>query len=808
MLAGLPRDIRHAARSLIKHKGFSAVAVLSLGLGFALAATTLAVVNAYLLRAMPFPAAERLHHVNYVPQGVPEPRGLASMDWAPLSDIVDVVDHSSSARAYVTEDGYTQELQVLLAAPDVLEAIGVHAALGRSLQRDDYRGDADRVALIGDALWRERFGADPAVIGRQFTATLAARGTSPESFRIVGVLPPAFRYVRNYDRATPELLLPQRDQRQAYMVRLREGVPVEFAEQRITAAIRGVATEIPADWAGADLETVHERYVRDLKPMLLALTIAAGIVLLIVCVNVAALMLLRTLRRRKEMAVRIALGAEGVMVARLLVVEAALVAASSLALGLAVTGVSLRMLAPVIETRLGRSVPGGTSAIALDPTVLLIIGGAGLLVALALAGLPLLMPWQKRLAAMLRSDGRGGTDGPGMRRARSGLIALEFAASLALLVGGGLMIRSVANLARTDLGLRTEATVRLRIALPDAGYADAASFLAFYDRFSERLAATANAPFALTDMVPFVEPSVRSLEAESPERPDGVTPMRASATAVSDSYFDLLGVDLTQGRGFAPSDRVGTEPVAVVSASLARELWPGQLAVGKRIRSAAPAGSTAPPTPWRTIVGVVDDVRQTHADADLRDVYIPFMQAPNRYAPIFIRTSQPPSFWVDELREIVGNIDRNVLVSGGVVLSEQEKELLAGPRFLMALLTAFAAFAALVALIGIYGVTAYSVQQREREVAIRIALGATPMSVLRLFLREGGRVLAVGIGVGLFAAIAVGRVLESQLFGVPRFDLVTIVIASVVMVVTGTCAILWPSRRAARMEPVAALNGE
>jgi len=802
MLEDFWRDLRYGVRMLGKHKGFTTVAVLSLALGIALAATTLAVVNAYLIRTLPYPAAQRLYHVNYVPQGVPEPRGIASLDWKALSDIVEIADYSTTTRFYLTDDKYTQEVQCLLAAPGVLDATGVRVVLGRSLQEADFRADADRVALIGEALWQERFGANPKALGQPFRATQAAQDGVAESFRIVGVLSRDFRYVRGYERGVLEMLTPLRTPRQAYMVRLRAGVPVAFAEQRVTEAVKSVGTAFPPNWGGAHLESVHERYVAGLKPMLLAITVAAGIVLVIVCMNVAVLLLLRALRRQKEMAVRVALGAGGGHIARMLVIEACLICGAALTLGLALTSFALRLLAPLIEERLGRVAPGGTAAIALDPTVLLIVGGAGILIGFALSFLPLLMPWQRRLAETLQREGRSSTDSPLMRRARSGLIALEVAASLALLVGGGLMIRSVLNLVRTDLGFKTARTVRLRIALPDRAYPDAAAFVRFYDRFAERFSATANTPFALTNFPPFVEPTKQPVEVDAANKQG----TQAGVIAVSDGYFDLLGIKLKEGRDFTSSDRPESEQVAIISAALAQRLWPQESALGKRLRTVDQTAFNAPLTVWRTIVGVAHDVRQTYTDADQHDVYLPFLQASSRFAPLFIRSERPPAFWLKTLRETVAEIDPTVLIGGGTALDQQAQQQLAGPRFLMSVLTGFALFAASIALLGIYGVTAYAVQQREREVAIRIALGATPGAILRMFLRQGGLVLAMGITGGLFAAAAVAKTLASQLHGVPTFDVVTLTGACAMMTAIGLLATLWPARRAAGQNPIKALK--
>jgi putative ABC transport system permease protein len=800
-LMSIWRDLHYGARTLGKNKGFAFVAVFSLALGFALAATTLAVVNAYLLRSLPFPAANRLYHVIYVPTGVPEPRSVATLDWQSLGDVVEAADASTLARFYLGEGAEKREALGLSVASGTDEMLGVRPILGRSFLAEEYRAEAEKVALIGYALWQERYGANPNVIGQTFRASRSNLAEPLETFRIVGVLPPGFHYAREYARGVMEFAVPLTTPRQAYLIRLRPGVLIVMAEQRITEVIKSSGSNFPPNWQGVKLESTHERYVKELRPLLLPVTLATGLVLLIVCVNIAVLLLLRTLRRQKEMAVRVALGAGRSHIVRMLVAESALLCGVALVVGLALTSIALRLLAPVIEERLGRGAPGGATAIALDPAVLLMVGGVGVLVALSLSFIPLLTPWEKRLADTLRREGRSGTDGPALRRLRSGLIALEVALSFALLVGCGLMIRSVVHLARTDLGFQTEHIVRARIALPNRTYPDEKAFQQFYTRLQERLTTTTNAPFALTNSIPFYEYPLIGFEIDRATNEK----RNASVIAVSEGYFDLLDIRLAQGRAFTAVDRDGAEPVAIISETLARRLWPNSSAIGNRIRPAEQSDRNVRSV-WRTIVGVSRDVRQTPMDTELNDIYLPFLQTPSRYAPVYFRTQQPPSVWLDTLRATVAELDRDVLVSGGSTFAEEAKKLLAAPKFLMTILIGFALFAALLAWLGIYGVTAYGVQQREREIAIRAALGATPAAIIRMFLREGGLVLALGIGGGLFGALGIARMLSAQLYGVARLDPVTLAGASILLALAGLLAVWWPARRAAQQDALRALN--
>lgn len=803
MSADFWQDICFSVRMLRKQPGFAWVAVFTLALGLALVATTLAVVNAYLLRSMPYPAAERLYRVIYAPPGVPNPGGMQLLDWQALDDIVEIADRSMSVRFAITDGVSTQEVMGLMASPGALEANGVRAVAGRSLLADDFHSGTEHVAMIGHALWQERFGADPNVIGRVLRMGSITQAGPSENFRIVGVLPPDFRAALVYARGVMDFVAPLQNPSETSMVRLRKGVSISFAEQRITDVARRSATSFPPNWSGVRLESVQASYVAELRPMLYAITVAAGLVLVIVCLNVAVLVLLRALRRQKEMAVRIALGADRGHIVRMLVTEAGLICAAALVGGLALTSFALRMLAPVIEERLGRPVPGGTTALALDVRVVLAVGGVGLLVALALACLPLVTPWERRLAETLRREGRSGTDGPAMRRMRSALIALEVGLSLALLVGCGLMIRSVINLVRTDLGFRTERMVRTRFALPPRTYPDEAALSRFYERLTEKLSALPGTPYTLGNLIPFFEGPKQALEVDG--QSEGA---RAGVFAVSEGHFTTLGLTMKQGRGFSASDR--TEPVAIISEGLAEKLWPQSTmkggVIGRRLRLLEPPRPNAPPAVWRTIVGVVSDMRQTRYDTDLKDLYLPFLQAPNRYAQLYLRTEQPPAFWAEKLRAMVAEIDPEVSFTPPITLLSSADQEVSGPKFLMSLLTGFALFAALLAVIGIYGVTAYAVGQREREVAIRMALGATPGAILRMFLRQGGFVLALGIVGGLFAAIAIAKTLASQLYGVAPFDVVTLIGACAIMALIGLLAMLWPARRAAQQDPLRALN--
>lgn len=804
----ISRDVRSAIRGLRRTPGFTATIVASLALAIALLTTSFSVVNAYLLRSMPFPAADRLFQVWLAPPGQQEPRGLTALDWSTLSDVVELADSSYFARYYFTSQGYTQELAGFVVAQQSVEALGVRAIAGRSFNAGDFVPEAINVptnVLISEAMANARFGSKEAALGqtlRVATTTL----TTLSTLNVIGILPADFRYARDYSRSGFDILAPQRRPSRVYMVRLREGTAASVAEARITEAARRIpGISLGSDWPGVTLESVHERYVKPVRPVLMSVMVASTLVLLIVTANVAILTLLRALRRQKEVAVRLALGAGKRHMVRSIVTEAVLISTAALMAGLTLSSWIARVLAPQIEIRLGTPAPGGPSAMGLDWVSATVAVAVCLFVAMALSLVPLFLR-QNAVAEDLRRDSRTSTDGRFARWTRSALITVEVAGSIALLAGCGLMVRTALSLLNTDLGMNPSGVVRSRIALPLQRYPDDASFMPFYDQLSARLAAQGHATIGMTDWPLFLEPArslrieldgAQSFDSHNPLAQD--RPASAAVTAVNAGYLTTLGIRVLEGRAFSEGDRPGGDPVALASETLARRLWPTGSPIGQRLRAKERLGADT--GPWRTIVGVVSDVRQTPADEDKGDLYVPFSQVPARYAPILIRSDKPLSDWLQTLRTTVGAIDPAVLVSPPTSLETEWDKQLAGSRFLASLLTGFAIFAALVTVVGLYGVTAYTVRQREPEVAIRMALGATRRQVVSLFMNQVAWIIVAGCVLGIGGAALVSRTLERQLHGVTPFDAVTVSSAVILMSLAALLATWWPARRAASSDP-------
>ena len=791
-------EIRIGARGLMRSRGFAATAILTLGLGVALCAAVLLVLNAYLFRTLPYPAAERLYSLQFAAPGQPSPRNLEALDWRALDEVIEHPIAWDLDVFYLVGGDRAESARGAWVTSGFMQGLGVRPAIGRGFDDAAFEAGAPNVALISDRLWRSRFGADAAIVGRQFDAYVSDRPNEAERFTIAGVLPPDFWHVNPYT----DVLAPLRAPTYPYMVRLREGVTPEMAAERITSFVRAGGSVPAGDWR-ARLQSTHAGYVDRLRPMLRLAAIAAALVLLVALGNVAGLLVVRMTRRRKEIALRRALGASRLAIARLLLFETLLLGVGAAVVGLVAGALLIGWLAPVVQRELGRPAPGGLGAFAIDWRILLAALVCGLAAALACALAPLVASWRVGLVGTLQSGGRSATDGRGSQRLRSALIALEIAASLSLVAGSTLMMRSVINLLNVDFGIDAAGIASTQVTLRQRTYPQAADRVAFFERMLARMQTIAGIEsVAMTDGWPLQQAQPRQVFAEgSGSRAEA----RSAVVGVSPSYFDTLRVPLLEGRAFAPADRVGTEPVAIVSSTLARQLWPDG-AVGQRITVVPQGANGTPSGTTREVVGVARDVRQTPDDGDLADVYVPFLQVGGRFGWVYLRSAGPTAALTRQVQQAFRELDPEIPFDAATPLQAAIDQQLARPKFLAWLLAGFAAVAAALSLVGVYGVIAYAVRQREREIAVRIAIGADPRRITWLFLRQGALVMLAGVVLGLAGAIAAGRALESQLFGVPAADPLTLAMAAAGFAAAGCLASWWPARRAAATEPAAALK--
>jgi putative ABC transport system permease protein len=556
------------------------------------------------------------------------------------------------------------------------------------------------------------------------------------------------------------------------------------------------------------VRSVHETYVEQVRPSLIALAGAVALVLAIACGNAAVLLLVRASARTREFTIRAALGAGRARIARQLVAEGLVLAAAATATGLFLGWLLLRLLAGVVPRFLGTPVPGGSAALSIDGGVALIVtaicAAAGLCFGLA----PLATAARRNLAGTLIEGGRG-TDGVARQRLRSALVSLELALSLALLIGAGLLVRSAGHLQQRELGFTADNVIAFDLSLRQNRYPDPAARVAAYQRMLERIESDVHGMgAALASFAPFSR--VGADPVETPEQPvydDGNAPT-ATVRVVSPSFFDLLEVPLVAGRVFSDLDGAGAEAVAIVSRDLAERLWPNANAVGQRVRAAS-LRPGAQPQPWRTVVGVSGEVVKTLTELNPPDLYIPMAQAGPVLTELIVRDRVPlTAVRIDAVRRAIWTIEPEVPLNLVRDLSEDVRTALLPARFLAAVLGSFAVFAVILATFGLYGVIAYTVNRRRREIALRMALGATAPRVVRLFVHQGLPLVLIGIVAGLIAGFALSRVLAAQLHGVSPADPVTWAVVTAILTIAAVLASAIPALRATRRHPMRILREE
>lgn len=794
-IAGLGEDLRFAVRSLVREPRFSGLVVGVLALGIALNTSAFGVLNAYLLQPLPFPESDRLVSV----------RGAQSVSWTEVDHVFERAVSWDLDVFTIVGVGRPELAPGAWVTPSFLDAYGIQPEVGRAFRPEEAGRDGAPVAMISHRLWQERFGGDPEIVGRSFSAFTSDRPDHAEVFTVVGVLPADFWYLNEYT----EVLAPIRVERTVYTGRLHADVPRGRAETMLTELATTRMDEVPPGF-GVELVPLKEQHVASVRPTLLVLQAAVLLVLLIACANAAVLLLVRSTRRERELGVRRALGASGGRLARQLLLEGVLIAAAATTVGLALTTWSLRVGGAAVEARLGLSVPGGADALRIDGTVLL---GAVLLAVLVglVFGIVPLVTALRRTSAGSMADVRGGSgESVGRRRFRSAMVAAEVALSLALLTGSGLMVRSALHLQSQDLGFDPTNVVRGMMGLRDATYPDPGDRVAAFDRLRASLASvpgvdgigTASMGLFTTRFAP------RSTEGLS----DGVV-SRAEAVrwVVDEEYFDVLEIPVLRGRGFTDEDVLDGQEVAVISETLARDLWGDADPVGRDVRVLPFASpGMAPPEPgrWLRVVGVVGDVQRQVGGDPAGDLYLSFRQVAPSWLNAYVRFRSDPGDVEPRLQAAVDAVSSEIPFASARRLDVIVDDAMRPTRYVAALLAGFSAFALLLAIVGLYGVISYAARQRRKDVAIRVALGADRGRVTSLFVRQGVMMVGVGVVAGTAGGLALGRALEGQLHGVSPGDPTTHALIAAVLAVSALVAVWIPARRAAASDPMRVLREE
>jgi len=810
----LLQDLKYGLRMLTKKPGFTAVAALTLALGIGANTAIFSLFDAVILRPLPYPSPEQLVGLGqwrnqkgegYIQTGVSAP----NITDIAKTNLFQQVAYYRWSELNITEGNRPERVEGIKASADLLPMFGVQPLLGRFFAPSEMQMGHDQVAILGHRLWKLRYGSDPAILGKSIDL-------DEKRYTIVGVMPASFRFTwdQEMDVFVPLALTPQelsetgrstsRDlQTQA---RLKPGISVAEAQAAMNTLADNLAKEYPeADkgW-GIKVEPLHAAYHRQMQTPLLIILGAVLFVLLIACANVANLLLARSTVRRREVAIRVALGASRRRLIAQLLTESVLLAALGGALGLLLAYAGDRLLTLELD-RYQFSLPNA-KVIDLDWRVLLfsliITLATGIIFGLA----PSLTSTKTDLNESLKEGSVSTTTEPGRRRLRSTLVVSEMALALVLLAGAGLLVRTFLRLMDVDLGIDPTNVLTLGISLPKYKYSSATQQSLFYQELLLRLQSTpgvkavgARGGYANI----FFQP-----EGQAPAAP-GQEPT-AVYSSITPGYLNAMGTDLVAGREFSDSDAEGTTPVAIVSESVARRYWSHSSALGShltvlaRIYSGKSTGASEP----LEVVGVVKDVRNDNLWEAEPDIYVPFQQHPVPSVFLAVRTAVVPMSVVPAVRDAVLALDRDQPVHDAKTMTDIVTENYGAIRFPMTLVWIFAALALLLSAVGIFGVMSYSVSRRTREMAIRMALGAGRQEVLGLVLREGLIVATVGIAVGLVAALGLSRVMAGYVFGIKSTDPLTFTAASLLLIAVALLASYVPARRATKVDPTVALRYE
>jgi putative ABC transport system permease protein len=808
MFADLSQDLRYGARMLLKNPGFTFIAVLALALGIGANSAIFSVVNTLLLRPLPYKNPgelvvvwENATHLGF-PKNTPSPANF--LDWQKQNTLFQAMAAFAERTFNLTGVGEPERLDGRRVSANLFDLLGVKPIIGRNFVPDEDK-PGTKVALLNESLWKRRFGSDPGVIGRALTL-------NGESYTVVGVLPnsvrlPAFGNWRDQVWVPLAFTAEESASRGNHYLevigRMKPGVTLEQVRAEMATIMARLAQQYPEENTriGTAVNPLHEEIVGNMKPALLVLLGAVAFVLLIACANVANLLLARAAARHKEIALRLALGADRARLTKQLLVESVMLSLLGAVVGLGLAYAGLQVL-----TRFMPADVAHAEGIAIDAKVL----GFTLLIALATGLIFGLAPASQakhfNLNDTLKEGGRDAGAGPRGKRLRSALVIAEVAVSFILLIGAGLLINSFMHLRNLDPGFRADHLLALNVDLSETKYPDNPKRTAFFDEVVRRIqalpgvrsvAVAGNLPFTYNgDSMPIGAEGIPDPPPD--QRPDVIY------RAIGPGYFSTMGIPLVRGRDYNDQDTLESTLAVVVSEKTALHFWPNADPIGKRIRN----GSTTSDAPWRTVIGVVKDVRQNDFIAEPKmQMYFAYRQLrslmPNALIvrtaidPLSLATSVRNAIWAVDKDQTVANIDSMDHIVAGAVARQ---------RFSMLLLAIFAGVALVLAAVGIYGVMSYSVAQQTREIGIRMALGAQRGDVLKMTIKQGLRLVGFGLLIGLVVAFILTRVMASLLFGISATDPITFITISLVLLAVAMLASYIPSVRAMRVDPMVALR--
>lgn len=802
----VPASVRIAARSLRRTPGFTAIVVLTLAIGIGATTAIYSVVDAVLINPLPYPTQDRLQMIWVTNPQQEIDKDVTSYpnfaDWQSQATTFEAMAAVNSTTFTITGAGEPRMVPAERVTGRFFDLFGMPAQYGRTLQAADSNAGREQVLVLSHTLWTDHFGADPAVMGR--TISINAR-----PFEIVGVMPEAFSAIHTAEAWAPlpttgpfQQIVESRGSLWLEVLGIvKPGVSQEAAQSEMSTIMARLAGQYPGNAGmGILLEPLKETAVGDVRATLLLLGGAVLLVLLIVCANVAGLLVARMSARQRELAVRVAIGAgRGHLVKQLLVESMLLGAAGSLA-GIALASWGLRALLASRPANLPRA---GEIHLSLETLAFAI--GIGFAASLIFGLLPSSSLLRRDPADALRDDSRGsvGSAGRGMRRA---LVVAEIALACVLVTGAGLLARSFAAMQAEDPGFERERLFTMRLTLPSARYPEEIQARTFFTNLLERIEAIPGVERAgaMSSLMLARLANSASLRIEGAPQPPPGTPNEPVITdLVSPSAFEALGVPVTRGRVFNSGDGPDGLPVAMVNEAFVRRFYPDQDPLGKRVTFSGFASSEPQ---WLTIVGVVGDTRRSFETPVRQELYFPLSQTEPYSMYVFVRTAAAPDAVIAPVRQAVWSLDPQLAIALPRTIQDVMAASVAEERFRTTLVAGFAATAMLLAALGVYGLMAFATTQRTKEFGVRLALGATPRGVLMTVMRDGLILAATGLAVGLAGALAAARAMRQMLFGISPFDPLTFGAMAAALLAVAALASFVPARRAMNVDPANTLS--
>jgi len=804
----LLQDLRYATRTLVKKPGFVLVAVVTLALGIGGSTAIFTVVNSALLRGLPYRSSNELYHLwERTPQKEFNRREFSYPDYQDYqqNSVFTGLAGYTGGGAILSGSGEPESVPAARASANFFSVLGVDPIVGRTFQDGEDKPGGPKVTVLTYGLWQRKFGGDPNAVGKQLTI-------NGESYTVIGVLPQTFQFaLRPADLWLPYQPTPNQLSRRFMhgtnlIGRLKPGVSANQAQSELSVIASRIEQQFKDSHAGtvATLVPLQEEVVGNVRPILFVLLAAVGFVLLIACANVASLLLTRSLARQKEVAVRSALGASRWRVIRQLLTESLLLSIVGGAAGLLIAYWGTPALVAVLPQSQLNAMPF-LKSVQIDRSILLFSFGLSLLTGLIFGLAPALHSSSLDLNEVLKEGGRNTSAGVGYRL-RSAMVISEIALAVVLLIGAGLMMKSLFRLLQTNVGFKTENLLTMTIVLPATKYTEDSQCIAFNDQLKERVQSLPGvANTGTVNILPLNGGNTTRFIVEGDPVPPPGQEVEANIRTVNDTYFQTLGVPLLAGRMFDESDKTGGQDVVIIGKSVADKVFPGRDPVGRKIKY------TALDSEALLIVGVVGDVKITGLDQAIKPVlYYPFRQSASIFANLVVRTKGDPTVLANAVRSEVRNIEPGAAILNVNSMDEMISQTPASfmRRFPALLISIFAAVALLLASIGIYGVVSYSVSQQTHFIGIRMALGASPADILKMVMKQGVVLALLGVGIGVTAAFGLMRLLRDLLFEVKTTDVSTFVFVSAVLFVVALLACFLPARRATKVDPLVALRYE